>query len=266
MSDLQMVVDSVLASRKYRSVCADTVGRIAEQELVGHGSLKAAIKATKRKLHQVHGAFDQDVDYGTAYRELDAAYHTAQDAEIKAACRHLLGLHSSTRERLLILDRFYPAIFAVTGQPSVLLDVGCGLNPLAIPWMDLAPGTRYLALDIDSSRIHFLNRYLSLAGFEALARCQDVLSGLPDDRADVALLLKMSPTLERQEAGATLRLIEQLQAAYVVVSFAVRSLGGRERGMVEQYRKQFLAWIETRHLSATELIFETELGFVVHKR
>jgi 16S rRNA (guanine(1405)-N(7))-methyltransferase len=271
MSDLDEIVSAVSRSKKYGSVCEDTIRRIAERELESHGHLKTAAKAAKRRLHQVYGAFESGVDYAAAYRQLEAAYKTGLDAEIKAACRHILGWHSSTRERLPILDRFYPAVFELTGQPSSILDLGCGLDPLTIPWMGLSPtgtadeppGTRYIAVDIDADRVRFLNRYLALAGFEPLARCQDVLVQPPDDEVDVALLLKMSPTLERQGQGATLRLVERLNAPFVVVSYAVKTLGGREKGMVEHYQRQFSAWIEGRQWSVDRLVFETELVFVV---
>ena len=262
MSDLEKVVTSVTTSKKYRSVCKDTLYRIAERELGNHPSLKAATKATKRRLHQVYGAFEQDWDYDAAYRQLDAAYRQGTGSEIEAACREIMALHSSTRERLPILDRFYPTIFEITGWPTSILDAGCGLNPLALPWMDLPEDARYVALDIDAERVDFLNRYLSLAGYEPLARCQDILSRPPSDRVDVALLLKMSPTLERQGSGATLRLIEQLAAKHVVVSYAVKSLGGREKGMLETYERQFRENVSDRDWAIEKLVFDTELVLV----
>jgi 16S rRNA (guanine(1405)-N(7))-methyltransferase len=271
MAELDRIVAAVATSKKYRSICADTIRRIAERELASRGTVKAAAKATKRRLHQVYGAFEHDFDHEAAYQRLRNAYELGSDEEIKAACRHVMGQHSSTRERLPILDRFYRELFAITGRPSLLLDLGCGLNPLALPWMDTVapqgsgqiPGIRYVPLDIDTDRVRFLNRYLALAGLEPLARCQDILSHPPEDAADVALLLKMSPTLERQEAGTTLGLIEQLTAPYVVVSFAVKSLGGREKGMVEHYQQQFLGWLRERQWPAEELVFDSELVFIV---
>jgi 16S rRNA (guanine(1405)-N(7))-methyltransferase len=262
MSNLDEIVSAVAAAKKYRFVCRDTLYRIAERELANYHNIKAATKATKRRLHQVYGAFEQDWDYDTAYQQLEEAYQQGTGSEIKAACRHVMELHSSTRERLPILDRFYQDIFEVTGQPSSILDAGCGLNPLALPWMDLPAGARYLALDIDAARVDFLNRYLSLAGYEPLARCQDVLSHPPADRADVALLLKMSPTLERQGTGATLRLIEQLDAHHIVVSYAVKSLGGREKGMLETYEQHFRELVSDRDWSIEKLVFETELVLI----
>jgi 16S rRNA (guanine(1405)-N(7))-methyltransferase len=271
MAELDRIVAAVATSKKYRSICADTIRRLAERELASRGTVKAAAKATKRRLHQVYGAFEHDFDHEAAYQRLRNAYELGSDEEIKAACRHVMGQHSSTRERLPILDRFYRELFAITGRPSLLLDLGCGLNPLALPWMDMVapqgsgqiPGIRYVPLDIDTDRVRFLNRYLALAGLEPLARCQDILSHPPEDAADVALLLKMSPTLERQEAGTTLGLIEQLTAPYVVVSFAVKSLGGREKGMVEHYQQQFLGWLRERQWPAEELVFDSELVFIV---
>jgi 16S rRNA (guanine(1405)-N(7))-methyltransferase len=263
-SDLQAVLAAVSASKKYRGVCPEAVRRIAARELAGRGSVKAAVKATKRRLHQVYGAFAHELDAEAAYGSLAAAWERGED-EKRAACRAVLALHSSTRERLPILDRFYPALWQVAGRPGSVLDLGCGLNPLAWPWMGLPPGTDYVALDIDCPRIAFLNRFLALAGLAPRARCQDLLAQPPADRADVALLLKMSPSLERQEEGATLRLVAGAQAPTVVVSFAVASLTGRRKGMEAQYGSQFAALARGQSWHVTELGFDSELVFVVQR-
>jgi 16S rRNA (guanine(1405)-N(7))-methyltransferase len=266
MPDLDKIVSAVSSAKKYRFICMDTIRRIARHELAHHGQVKKAIKATKRRLHQVYAAFEQDLDYDIAYQQLETAYGTGSSDDIKTACRSILSAHSSTHERLPILDQFYTTIFGITGQPASLLDLGCGLNPLALPWMDLPPGAHYAALDIDATRVDFLNRYLALAGQQPLARCQDVLVHPPDEAADVALLLKMSPSLERQEEGATLYLIEQLKTPSIVVSFAIQSLGGREKGMVEHYQQQFLKLIKGHQWQVEMLVFETELVFVIKRK
>ena len=264
MSDLEAVVSAVAQSKKYRDVCPDTIRRIAAHELAHRRSAKEAAKATKRRLHQVYGAFEEGIDVEALYPRLEAAYRSGATAEIEAACREALAAHSSTRERLPIVDRFYAALWQVTGRPGTLLDLGCGLNPLALPWMDLPAGACYHALDIDCRRTQFLNRFLTLAGLAPLARCHDVLVRPPEVAADVALLLKTSPSLERQEAGATPRLIDQLRAHYVVVSFAVQSLGGRDKGMAAHYQQQFEAWAGERAWEVERLEFDSELVFVIN--
>jgi 16S rRNA (guanine(1405)-N(7))-methyltransferase len=267
MSDLDVIVTAVSSSKKYRSLCADTVRRVAARELAAapRSNTKAAVKATKRRLHQVYGAFEYEMDEDVVWRQLQAAYQGGEEDEIRSACSQIMGLHSSTRERLPLLDRFYPAIWAAAGRPATILDLGCGLNPLALPWMDLPAGARYVALDIDAVRIDFLNRFLALAGHPPLARCQDLLVEPPQDAADLALLLKMSPSLERQEPGATLRLLQQLRTPRAAVSFAVKSLGGREKGMLAHYRQQFLHLIEGQHWPVHEILFDTELVFIVRR-
>jgi 16S rRNA (guanine(1405)-N(7))-methyltransferase len=265
MKEVEAIVASVTSSRKYRSICPDTIQRIAAREMAHRGSVKEATKATKRRLHQVYGAFQEDLDYDAAYEELEAAYGTGREVHIKAACRQALAGHSSTRERVPILDRFYGAIHEITGCSRAVLDLGCGLNPLALPWMRLGPAPRYSALDIDAERIRFLNRYLMLAGVEPLARCQDILTQPPEGEADLALLLKMSPSLERQEEGSTLRLLQQLDAPVVVVSFASKSLGGRAKGMPDHYGRQFLHLVKDEAWAVQELVFENELVFVLEK-
>jgi 16S rRNA (guanine(1405)-N(7))-methyltransferase len=265
MPELEEIVAAVAASKKYRMLCADTIRRVAARELAAaprRGSA-AAVKATKRRLHQVYGAFERDLDSEAAGRELQSAYRAGQAAGIRSICTRLMSLHSSTRERLPILDGFYDALWSVAGRPATILDLGCGLNPLALPWMALPGGARYIAVDIDAERVGFLNRFLELAGFPPLARCQDILVQPPADRADFALLLKMSPSLERQESGATLRLLQQVDAPHVAVSFAIKSLGGREKGMLAHYRAQFSRMIEGQGWAVHELVFDTELVFVV---
>ena len=275
--ELEAVVSAVAASKKYRALCEDTIRRVAAQQLaaVSSGGLRAAVKATRRRLHQAYGAFEQAFDGESAYRRLEEAYRSGSTLEVEATCRLVMALHQSTRERLPAIDRFYRDIWDVTGRPHTLLDVGCGLNPLALPWMSLEPDARLVALDIDRERVQWLNRYLVLAGLEPLARCQDVLAQPPGDAADVALLLKMAPTLERQEPEATGRLVEALRAPWVVVSFPVKSLGGHEKGMAENYTRQFEALCRAGFHSrpaagygnpAYEILrFDSELVFAVRK-
>jgi 16S rRNA (guanine(1405)-N(7))-methyltransferase len=271
---IEQIVAEILATPKYGSVCPDTVRRIAVQEwsrrAADQGSARKArqraAKATRARLHQVHGAYGSRVDYARAAQELEAAYAAGTDEAIRGACRRLLALHASTRERLPILDRFYAALWAHTGgPPRSLLDLACGLNPLTLPWMGLPDGATYTAYDIDVERVDFLRHCLFLRGAAAQVRLQDVLCDPPAERADVALLLKSSTCLERQRKGATLALLDALPVAHVVVTFPVRSLGQRDKGMRQHYRGAFADVVSAREWPVTELTFESELAFVVRK-
>ncbi|MGH2357528.1 MAG: 16S rRNA methyltransferase, partial [Candidatus Limnocylindria bacterium] len=55
------------------------------------------------------------------------------------------------------------------------------------------------------------------------------------------LLLKLVPTLDRQEPNAAARLLAALRVRHAVVSFPRRSLGGRAKGMERTYRSRLEA-------------------------
>jgi 16S rRNA (guanine(1405)-N(7))-methyltransferase len=262
---VERIVASVLAGRKYRNVCPDTVRRFATQEWAKRRAVKEATKATRSRLHQAYAAYESRVDYQRAYHDLEAAYAEGTLAAVRAACQRVLALHASTRERLPVLDRLYAEVFERTGVPGVLLDLACGLNPLSLPWMGLSQGAAYYAYDIDGERIAFLDRYLSLAGAEAHTFFQDILHQPPVEQGDVAFLFKSSSCLERQQAGATLALLDALRVHHVVVTFPTYSLGRRERGMPAHYERSFLDMISGRPWPVARLRLETELVFVVAK-
>jgi 16S rRNA (guanine(1405)-N(7))-methyltransferase len=267
---IEAIVDNVLSSPKYRQVCADTVRRIATKEWSRQATLRQAIKSTKSKLHQVYGAYESAINYRRAYHDLERAFANAQPggvpAEARFVCHRLLSFHASTQERLHIMDRFFSTIWQYTGVPRIVLDLACGLGPLALPWMDLDRGAVYHAYDIDAKRIAFLNRYFALTHVQGDARLQDVISHPPVEQADLALLLKTSACLEQQEKGSTLALLDALNATWIVVTFPVKSLGRREKGMARHYETAFNEMTSCRAWSVTRLIFATELAFIVKKQ
>ena len=265
-TEIDEIVAQIQASRKYRQVCVSTIRRIAAEEATKRDTLKDAVKATKTKLHQAYGAYEAKLDYRRAAHDLEEAYASGDELEIRAVCHRLLAHHASTRERLPILHRFYDAIFAHTGVPRTLLDLACGLNPLALPWMNLRPGATYHAYDIDGERVAFLNRFFTLTDIKGQAHYQDLLCDPPQERGDVALLLKTATCLERQRGGSVLPLLDQLEVAQVVVTYPVKSLGRREKGMAEQYEETFLEMLSFRPWAVTQLDLAAELAFIVDKR
>ena len=268
MGELDDLVSAVLATPKYRAVCADTVRRLGTTELAKRGGLKEAVKATKSRLHQVFGAFGRAPDYERLFRDLADAHASADAEAFREACRAAMACHASTRERLPLLGRFYAEVFAVTGTPRRVLDLACGLHPLAIPWMELpahAPDAAYWAYDLDGRAVAFLNRCAPFLGEGFQAVHTDILCAPPTDEADVAFLLKAATSLERQERGATRRVLDALRVRHVVVSFPVTSLGGRGKGMRGNYEQIFHALLGDAPWVVERLDFPAELVFVVRK-
>src|SRR5262249_12731206 len=135
---LDALVDVVAASPGYRGLARELIAAVGARELGKRQSLKETIKATKRKLHQVTGAYFPRQDFGRWRTTLQQTVGGQDREALKAACRAILGQHASTRERLPLLDDFYARTLGPLPPPRRVLDVACGLSPLTIPWMPLA--------------------------------------------------------------------------------------------------------------------------------
>ena len=151
---LAELVAAVLESAKYQHIYPGLVERIATQEFSKGRKFKETLKATKNKLHQIGGAYQAGPNYTAALAQLTAANYNPDS--LRSACRQIMQQHTSTKERLPILDEFYSTLFAALPPIHSVLDIACGLNPLTIPWMPLAEGASYLACDIYLDMLGFL--------------------------------------------------------------------------------------------------------------
>ncbi len=265
---LTQLTETVLTGAKYRDIAPELVRLIGRQELSKRNNLKAAVKATKNKLHQITGAYWQGrPDYGewldllrTASQEDD----TADKKLLHTACRTLMAHHSSTRERLPILRDFYSILFAGLPPIQSVLDLACGLNPLTIPWMSLAADACYYACDVNREQMDFLQQSLPHLGVTGEAFVCDLLQEIPQQPVDVAFLFKTIPCLEQVDRSIGPRLLTELNAKVLFVSFPVQSLGGRNKGMADSYSAHFAEllnavdqqrWLVEPFPFATEIVF-----------
>lgn len=261
--ELDRLVANVTTSRKYRQIAPALVRNLGAQELARRRNFKEAVKATKNKLHQIAAVYQEGA---FAYEQW---YNTLQEAPdragLRAACAAIMAYHASTRERLPILDSFYTTLF--TGLPPVtsILDLACGLNPLAVPWMPLSGNVRYFAYDIYQDQVDFLNRCFPLLGVQGRAQVCDLLQCHPPQRADVALLLKTIPCLEQVENGVGRRLLDRVDTPVVIVSFPLHSLSGHEKGMLDHYERYFYELVAGRPWQINRYVFATELAFRIRR-
>ena len=258
MSHLDELVDAILSRPKYRHISPDLVRRIGERELGVRRNMKEAVKATKNKLHQVGGAyFEAKVDYEAGLQML------RETTDLPATCRILMQHHASTRERLPILDEFYRTIFAHLPPIYRVIDVACGLNPLAHSWMPLPPDAEYLAYDIYGDMIDFVNEFMKVAGIKGKAEVRDVIGRPPTTPADLILILKSLPCLEQVDKLAAEKLLAGLSGRYLLITYPAQSLGGRRKGMIANYTDHFHTLAQGRNWQVQQFEFETELAILV---
>ena len=263
---LAQLVEEVRNGAKYRDISPDLVRRIAARELLKRQSRKETVKAVRNKLHQVAGAYlDGREGYDACLVELRACVEAGDQVGVQRICKTMMATHASTRERLPILERFYTMLLSEVGPVRSILDLACGLNPLALPWMPLEGEVDYYAYDIYQRMIDFLNAALPLLGVHGQAQVCDIIQDCPDQRVDVAFVLKTIPCLEQADKEAGQQLLRTLNAAHIVISFPVSSLGGRSKGMAAYYEQHFRKMIEGEAWQVRRYEFETELAFIVNR-
>jgi 16S rRNA (guanine(1405)-N(7))-methyltransferase len=263
---LNRLVETVRSTPRYQGISVELVRQIGAQELGKGRSFKEAVKATRNKLHQVGGAYQEHaIRYAAWLDELKNIPAGAQDDRLKDFCRRMMGEHASTRERLVVLDNFYASILSSIAPIQSVADLACGFNPLALPWMPLADHAPYYACDIYADLADFFNVFLAHLHRPGKVEVCDLTQNIPSQPVQLALLLKTLPCLEQVNKEIGLGLLERIPADYLLVSFPASSLSGRSKGMVKNYAAHFMELIEVRRWSVQRFDFPTELAFLVKK-
>ena len=261
---LQKVIAEVCKNASYARIDADLVRKVAAQELEKRKSVKEAVKAARSKLHQVGTVY-----LDTALLKPASGDDNGQSMDIasqKSWCLPLLEQHVSTKERLPFLDEFYETVFAALPPVHQVLDLACGLNPLCRPWMPLASEVPYVGWDIFSDVIQTINHFFFRFGYAGQAEMHDLTGYMPQEKADVIFLFKTLPCLEQLQKGFGQRLLQTLQANVMVVSFPARSLGGRNRGMVDHYDTYLQGILDERMWQVDSLSFPNETVYILKNR
>lgn len=262
---LGSLLKAVQKSRKYGQIHVDLIESIGSRELSKGKNLQEAVKATKSKLHQVCGAyFAGRPDYSKWTKELKEGLKIGEEA-FRIKCSEIMGFHSSTRERLPFLNEFYSKIFSQLPPVHSIIDIACGFNPLAIPWMPIEEGTRYQAYDIYHDMVEFLNEFMGIAGINGVVEARDITLKPPVNYADLTLILYSIPCLDQIDGSASLRILDAIDFGHLVVSFPVRTLGGMRKGMHEHYARRFDQLMEGRSWETSNLDFDTELVYIIRK-
>lgn len=265
---LDQVVQLVRAGKRYATIDESLVRQVAEAEGMHSATEAACIKATRSKLHQIAGAyFTSRPDYAQWLRTLPReSPPDLQDPVLRTLLAGWMRHHASTRERLPIVDRFFAETLSPIGPVHSVLDLACGLNPLAIPWMPLTPDATYLACDIYVDLATFLNAFFGHLGIQGEARICNLWQNVPVEPVQVALLLKTIPCLEQLDPDIGRRLLAQTPAEHLLVSFPVHSLGGHAKGMPAHYSDHMTALIEGQPWQVRRYEFSTELAFLLSRK
>jgi len=261
----QEILTLVMKNPKYREIIPSLVERIIKDETIKYKNSAEIVKSTRSILHQIGGAYlNSKIDYSKWFEQLNLFTPDINDTNVQIILKKMMQLHASSKERLPILDTFYKTIFAELPPISSILDLACGLNPLSIPWMSLSDDFSYVACDIYKDMIEFHNSFFELFHINGRAYGCDLttLDSLP--QVQMTFILKTLPCLEQLNKQISFSLLQSIQSDFVLVSFPVKSLSGREKGMHDTYSQHFTEVIKESTWKFRSYEFSSELAFLLY--
>ena len=131
--DFSELVERLIHTKNYRELDLSFIERLVSNAAKASSDEKEILKSVKHAIHQAVNAFRVGED---SYRDLaiqlgDHAIHDRPVEERQLYAADFLRRHASSKERLPFIRRYYQEIFS--GLPPIrsILDLGCGLNPIA---------------------------------------------------------------------------------------------------------------------------------------
>jgi 16S rRNA (guanine(1405)-N(7))-methyltransferase len=262
---VKKVADTVKSSAKYSSIDQNLVEWLIQRESTVTTKEKDLVDRVRRKLHQVAGAYqEKPIRYSEAGRQVENLPVDLTSLEVRDFCSTYLQRHASTHERLPFLTDFYEIVFSRIGLFDSIYDFACGLNPLAISWMNLPKNVKYFGCDIYTDQIDFLNCFLMHEKISGRIENVNLLTRIPDRKVDVAFLLKTIPCLEQLDKSIGQRLLDRIKANTIIISFPAASLSGKNKGMRVNYESHFTELVAGRWVFE-KIDFPTEMVFILQK-
>ena len=265
-SKVETLVDQVRKNRKYQHIDSHFIKRLSKDAINKGLKGKAAVKSVRNKLHQVGGAyFRQKVDYEQIKKEILSLPSDLKSEDVKSFCLQTMQKHVSTAERLPILESFYQTCLETIAPIESLLDLACGLNPLAMSWIPLSGDCQYHACDIYTDMLDMIDVFSKHFDLSVDTQPCDLIEDVPVLPVKLALILKSIPCLEQVDKTIGLRLMQSIKTEHMLVSFPVSSISGHDKGMESFYCDHFHDLIAGENWTVQKFNFETEMAFLVSK-
>ncbi len=214
---------------------------------------KRIVKEVRSRLRRYHSMFrneTKDKERSLLLEELENMGLSANRSDndwlkVKNLITKIMQTHASTNERIDFYQQIYKKIFKITGTPNSIIDLGAGLNPLSIIYMNVLDHLKqtgqkpfqYYAYDLNESEMDLLNKcLLKINHFYPNLRSQAKVFNLLNwheieklPEFDICFLLKMSDVLEQGKGHkVTEEIIVNVPAKFVVLSFPTLTISGKK--------------------------------------
>lgn len=251
----QIITQKILSKSKYKNLLPEVVESAVIEASKKYKPKEIESEASKL-LHQTFGAFGgYGLDYEKYLNELNLSKNNNEELKIKL--KEIMNLHASTKERVEHLEEVYRNIFSKVENVNSILDIACGFNPLSIPWMNLSENVKYTAFDIDKQMMRFVDDGLKMVypnnSYSIFAKN---IFDFEFPEVDVTFAFKALQTFETIKKGSAKEILQKLKTKYLVISYPIKSLSGKNKGMSDHYKN----FTEEILRDTFETISEFELG------
>lgn len=224
--DKTRIIEQLVSSKKYKSISPDTIENVVIK-------LADNVDIVRSKLHQIWGA------YYKSRPRFEKIFKKFEEGSLSPL--EFCKVHTSTSERVGDYIKIFDYIVSNT-KGKTILDIGCGFNPLL--FSIYSNEYEYLAVDIDIEQQRFLNKYFELKKLKHFkAEVGDALLN-KFEKVDIAFAFKLLPVLDQIDSESCDQFLSNLDCNFLVVTLPNKSLGGKEKGMRENYRNIYQARIE----------------------
>ena len=253
---LEKIRQFLVLNRKMREKCA-AAQKYADIER--SADIKKLIKEIRALLRTSYGLFQ----HGDIEKARQMIQKTKKNEHLLPA---LLELHASTKERLPHYLRFFKDIFGIVGKADSILDLGCGFNPLAVPWMGHAPKT-YAAVELYETDVAFIKEYFKRTAHETKLEAHTIDLEKKEQRLvlyhkkyDLVFALKLFDLLKKKTVED---LAQNIHCRWLAASFSTKTIAGKRMNVPR--RGWFQKMLRRLGYSFTTLTYENELVYLVKK-
>ncbi len=262
--DINELIAEIVSSRKYASVSREVIERTCIEASKKYKKKKEVLSEAKKQLHIIYESFLTKNCQSIARKKIEN-YSGEDMANDKSFSKELLSLHVSTKERLASVDETYDFIAQYITQDCILSDVGCGFNPLALPFLSNKP-SRYLAYEISQETVELINLYFARVGIDNYrAELLDAVIFSPPGHCDLLLAFKLLPLLQQQKKGRVIEFLVSTSFEKAIVSFPIKSLSGKNKGMESFYSSFIESNLPMQITINDRKVINNELFYVLRK-
>jgi 16S rRNA (guanine(1405)-N(7))-methyltransferase len=226
---------------------------------------KNIVKEIRDSARKIYGIFN--IPSKIKFREDNITKICLNDTKI---IDEILNSHLSTKERMQFYDYFFKIIFEETKEPKKILDIACGLNPLAFFRFSNLKDVNYICNEMSEIDAQHLNKFFKnnkINGkcypFNFVKELKNNIN-LINDKYDVCFLLKALDTFETQKKYITYDILDNINASFIIASFPFQSIN--QKNMSRGFK---ISWFEKmllrKEFSYKTINFPNEIVYILEK-